>query len=53
MAGVAWSRRHRAMQVWVWGDAGVHSCVLERYARSGRSGRLAGVGWHGRGCVAR
>jgi hypothetical protein len=50
---VAWSRRHRAVQDWVQGEAGVHACVLERDARSGRSGRLADIVWHGRGCVAR
>jgi hypothetical protein len=50
---VAWSRHHRAVQVWVQGDTGVHTCVLERDARSGRSRWLADVSWHGRGCVAR
>jgi hypothetical protein len=42
----------RAVQVWVWGDAGAYSCMLERYAHSGRSGRLAGIGLARSGRVA-
>jgi hypothetical protein len=40
---VAGRRQHRALSGWVQGDAGVTSRVMERDARSVRSGGLVDV----------